>query len=332
MEAKVVQRERARELARQGTSYNEIVRQLHVSKSSVSAWCRDIIHELTPSQIADKLKRERVTNEKSKAIARERYLNNDRIKSIAGDLNVNVSTVVRWCQDLTRPKSVNAKTAARRKSTAPMAEHPYSDCRIYYSQTKDGLKTVNLNNVKTLARTTMSFARYLMSVKEGRILDKDEIVRHIDGPEDVIENLKLTTHEKEKLEHAANNKKPCVICSTPFSPKRSSQTMCSVKCSIESRKTTNGKSSSVQKERRCRGCGGTFVATSNATRFCGDVCRSTHTSKAGRVHKPVNPDDKRECVVCEGMFIPNSPSREHCYSQHCKDVIKAELLYEGKGG
>lgn len=54
-------------------------------------------------------------------------------------------------------------------------------------------------------RTTISYARYLMSVHLGRLLDKDEIVDHINGNklDDRLENYQILTVIE-------NNRKGCI--------------------------------------------------------------------------------------------------------------------------
>lgn len=82
-------------------------------------------------------------------------------------------------------------------------EEPFrSKWKKGYLQTcKDGRKRVYLSNSKYV-RTTVSYARYLMSVKLGRFLKDDEHVDHIDedGTNDDIENLQILTPQE-------NNKK-----------------------------------------------------------------------------------------------------------------------------
>lgn len=329
MDAKTVKREQARELARQGMSYNKITKELNVAKSSVSNWCRDIVNEMSPEQLAEKLKRDRVVNIQSKNIARERYLKGDRTKTIAGDLNVNVATVVRWCRDLTRPKSVKAKMKKPRTSKAEFGRFPYDKYRIYHSKRKDNLDTVSLVHDETLVSTSMSLARYLMSVKEGRVLRADEFVIHIDGPEDVVSNLKITTREQQRLDFIERAKKICPVCEEYFVPKRSAQKVCSTSCGNKIRHRNRSSPDLALKERDCRGCGTTFKSPNSSVRYCSDDCREKNQkprirtkSTAPRKQKPQLA--KVECVVCERKFIPNAPERDYCYSAYCVSIIENE--------
>ena len=80
-------------------------------------------------------------------------------------------------------------------------EYPYSTlftgANVYTD--KDNRRRVYLYGKDT--KMTTSYARYLMSVKLGRFLDKNEVVDHIDNDRtnDVIENLQILT-EKDNID------------------------------------------------------------------------------------------------------------------------------------
>lgn len=72
-------------------------------------------------------------------------------------------------------------------------EFPFDNENGYVVKNRDNRKMVCLVNKHTKRRTTISLARYLMSVKEKRILDSKEHVDHINGnkEDDRIENLQI---------------------------------------------------------------------------------------------------------------------------------------------
>lgn len=82
------------------------------------------------------------------------------------------------------------------------AEYPYNDYDLYVVfHKKEGRYYAQLilsSNRKI--RTTLSYARYLMSVKEKRILRKEEKVDHIDNNKqnDSIENLQILSDKQNK--------------------------------------------------------------------------------------------------------------------------------------
>lgn len=93
-------------------------------------------------------------------------------------------------------------------------------------------------------RTTMSYARYLMSVHLGRILEKYEHVDHINNNrlDDRVENFQILTQVENNRKYSAINPARvtefiCPVCETPFTiptrnvPFRSTQPSCSKKCS-----------------------------------------------------------------------------------------------------
>lgn len=71
------------------------------------------------------------------------------------------------------------------------------------SKDKDGRKRIDLFNSNT-DRTTISYARYLMSVKLGRFLEEHEEVDHIDTDRtnDNIDNLQILTKPVHAIKSA----------------------------------------------------------------------------------------------------------------------------------
>ena len=83
------------------------------------------------------------------------------------------------------------------------AEYPYDDYWLYVVwHKKEGRWQANLVKISdTSERTTLSFARYVMSVKLGRLLDTaTEHVDHINNnkSDDRIENLQILSPEENK--------------------------------------------------------------------------------------------------------------------------------------
>lgn len=83
------------------------------------------------------------------------------------------------------------------------AKFPYQDYWMYIVLHKgENRRMVNLIKIMdTKERTTISYARYLMSVHLGRFLEKDEHVDHIDDNKlnDVLSNLQILTPEQNKI-------------------------------------------------------------------------------------------------------------------------------------
>lgn len=102
-------------------------------------------------------------------------------------------------------------------------EFPFNDIwrHGYIVINKENRRMVCLVNSKTF-RTTISYARYLMCVKERRILAKNEHVDHIndDKTNDSIENLQILTQRENIIKSCKTgetiNNFICPICSKKF--------------------------------------------------------------------------------------------------------------------
>jgi hypothetical protein ORF064 len=99
-----------------------------------------------------------------------------------------------------------------------IAEYPYNNFYIYIVfHKKEGRRFAVLypaDKSSGLKRTTISYARYLMSVKEGRVLEEYEEVDHIDNDKtnDEISNLQiLTRSENVRKENATRGLKMAVL-------------------------------------------------------------------------------------------------------------------------
>ena len=109
------------------------------------------------------------------------------------------------------------------------AEYPYSDYYLYIvKHTKYNRNYANLIPVDSnsnLKRHTISYARYLMSVKEGRILRNDEHVDHIDNDKtnDDINNLQIMSLAENNRKEAIRHGKHMVLLKCPFCKKEFSR-------------------------------------------------------------------------------------------------------------
>lgn len=99
-------------------------------------------------------------------------------------------------------------------------EYPFNnDWRVGYlrESKKDGRRRVDLINTQ-YDRTTISYSRYLMSIKLGRYLTSDEEVDHIDTncANDDIDNLQLLSVDehldKTKKENTTGRTMIDIVC------------------------------------------------------------------------------------------------------------------------
>lgn len=118
-------------------------------------------------------------------------------------------------------------------------EFPFDDCIGYkiFSK-KEGRWFISY--IKDKRQRSISYARYLMSVKEKRFLDKAEQVDHINDikDDDRIENLQILSIKENN-----NKSRPmkckviiCPTCEIPFLQARITRIYCSKSCARKSPK------------------------------------------------------------------------------------------------
>jgi len=107
-------------------------------------------------------------------------------------------------------------------------EYPFTDIYDYaYKVTSQGRNTIVLYKTGAQERTSISYAKYLMSVHLKRWLTKDEHVDHInnDKLDDRIENYQILSladnnRKQASLIGCAMVQYKCPVCSQIFSVKR----------------------------------------------------------------------------------------------------------------
>lgn len=101
-----------------------------------------------------------------------------------------------------------------------LAEFPYNEYFLYVVlHKKEGRRYANLIPVdKSKKRKTISYARYLMSVKEKRILECGEEVDHIDNKKlnDSFDNLQIISSYQNKIKEMDRRGKCFVVMKCPY--------------------------------------------------------------------------------------------------------------------
>ncbi len=96
----------------------------------------------------------------------------------------------------------------RKHTVAKVAEYPFDEYYLYkVFHNGEGRYYANLVPIDSKSqkkRITISYARYVMSVKERRILDRSETVDHIDNDRsnDSIDNLQILSDDENKKKYA----------------------------------------------------------------------------------------------------------------------------------
>ena len=105
------------------------------------------------------------------------------------------------------------------------ALHPFSEYKLYkVFHKKENRWQAMLVKPNNQGRTTLSYARYLMCVHLGRILEKSEQVDHINGDktDDRIENFQILSSKENrekynKIDNPAKlYKHICPVCAVEF--------------------------------------------------------------------------------------------------------------------
>ncbi|MEV6313906.1 helix-turn-helix domain-containing protein [Streptomyces sp. NPDC051776] len=100
VQAKPEMKARARELRREGKTYDEIVAELGVSKSSVSLWVRDLPKPVSPPAWTQRTNPKDATRLKALEL-RSQGMTYDEIQA---ELNVSKTSISAWVQDLPQPE------------------------------------------------------------------------------------------------------------------------------------------------------------------------------------------------------------------------------------
>ncbi|WP_296683577.1 HNH endonuclease [Flavobacterium sp.] len=108
-------------------------------------------------------------------------------------------------------------------------EFPFLDFKAGYLNINKEPRRLVLLVRKDNTKTTVSYARYLMSVKLKRLLNKEEQVDHIDNNKlnDSIENLQILSGLENTRKYVVSSGKKtkdiemeCPVCNAKFSKKR----------------------------------------------------------------------------------------------------------------
>jgi hypothetical protein len=85
------------------------------------------------------------------------------------------------------------------------------------------------------------YHRHLVSLREGRWLEKSEHIHHKDGnrSNNSLDNLELTSNTQHGLTHHGIPNKPCCVCGKSFKPDNSKRTCCSRSCADLKRRKFN---------------------------------------------------------------------------------------------
>lgn len=128
-------------------------------------------------------------------------------------------------------------------------EYPFDGYKIYVCWPKSqkcAIAVLTPNGDVAGKKTSMSYARYKMCVKEKRLLKPEEVVRHKDGDvsNDAIENLEITSLSNNSRKYVISQGCKCVLfkcpscgihfikrrSSTHLSTSRTNYTCCSKEC------------------------------------------------------------------------------------------------------
>ena len=188
-------------------------------------------------------------------------------------------------------------------------ERPFSDKwkTGYLYIAKNGRRTIHLHNTQTDNRT-MSYARYLMSVKLGRFLKPDEHVDHIDNDKtnDSIENLQLLSRKEntnkylDTIEHHKHGTSAmykrgcrCPLCVEYIKTANHTYWLTHPE-QLEKKRLKRKTSKDIQKH--CEFCGSVFYRSNEFknARFCSKSCASRYRNQKLTLPNGMASDSKSE--------------------------------------
>lgn len=177
----------ARTLYQEGKTYNDIVRLLGVSKSSVSLWCRDLVRP--------RVKKTKVVEQPTE-------------------------------RKSTKPTPVEVQIKPKPVLKGKSASAPFEGYLLYEYRRGDGLFNIQLTKGKRDERLSMSRARYNMSVALGRRLGHHELVlrKSDDLTDDRVENLKVVIRGASRVPKIVT--KECKNCQETFQANFTSRRYC----------------------------------------------------------------------------------------------------------
>lgn len=127
----------------------------------------------------------------------------------------------------------------------------YTCYKIYHKKQKRWYVHY-IDNTPFKNRRTITYAKFLMSIKEGRILSKDEEVDHIneDKSDDRIENLQIISQKENLKKHHK------------FSGRRSTELVCAY-CGISFVKENRLMTEKTNNRFCSRRCNGKYTTSNN---------------------------------------------------------------------
>lgn len=194
---KRTEREEARNLYRNGHSYNEIVDILKASKSTVSLWCRDLVAE-------------------------KRALKTKEIEQQCGGDNAPKTAAV-------KPEKVRIGIPAQHPYEGFSLYSYVAKGGARHVLLSQGRKR---QHALTYARYLMSCHLGRILSPDELVGHRDD-----DPTNDALENLEITTRSEKAKKLMRKRfpvvVKECVICETKFTPLRRSNETCSKKCKYD---------------------------------------------------------------------------------------------------
>lgn len=177
-----------------------------------------------------------VSRPEAREEARRLYLEGKTYNQIVEILGVAKSSLSVWCRDIVRPRPtaiVMNKPHRVRVFNTERAEFPYDGFSIGIHHRKSGQSHVQLYNPETKERFYTSYPRYLMCVKEKRILDDNEIVVYVEGDRQSVDSYVIKDKNVITEERIKRFTKICVTCGNEFVGGSRAAKACSLSCAAK---------------------------------------------------------------------------------------------------
>ena len=329
MTYKPEEKEKARELSRQGMTHASISEQLGVSASAVSLWCRDIVIE----------KRAQAKLAKEALPPKEKHVK----KGVPAEApfegySYTTCEYPNGTKRIMLFKSRKAPSYSMSLARYRMCVHlgrilDHNEVVVHKKGNSDDLENLRL----TIQIPKSDFGQATCKACPTIFTKRKPTQAYCSVP------CARKGAGAARTEAFEPTPRPCADCGKPFINRDSRRLTCSMSCAAKQRHQSirdNGKVPEYQKT--CKECGKGFVSRSPKASICSDRCRNDARNALRKEETKANPKRKPSvkkkkppvpksikevvlhdcvCVMCDNVFKSRDQNSEVCLRKSCNEII-----------